>query len=802
MKILRKSISILLILAMIASMGVLAVTVSAEETADASAGYCKGVYYYRPSTSELDARADAYDVYTYSDSDFLNSSKEYSHSLATTSMSLAVSSVSSTREPFTAEGYTRKNRNVIAFLEDCGFSDIAINDDYKRKPTKDSLGVACAHKTIKDGDTSYPLVVMMPRSAGYEKEWGNNFVLGASGDAKGFNDGAEKLLAFARDYISEQKITGDIKVWVVGYSRGAAIANLVGKKLIDSPEWYLGGKINLDPEDLYAYTFGTPSAAAVENNPRDPKYAGIFNSFSRTEISAAMAPVDMGFERYGTDLILEDDENYETVLKYLEICNPTIYNDYITTAGPKAFSPKKLSVIGENTGIVNDPDSYIPNSVSEYLAGLCTYLTQISGGRKTYAEKYEKGFSSLLGYYMSLTGENSGAFTSALTSNEDSLYLVAALYAYFMRTKRPLAIGISPTVATSLVSTLSLLFGRNDAEASGNSSTIAAVALRLMLYLSMSPERLRGIAAELLTTVLPPALEASGGDADEIAYFSDKAEMENLAHMLSFLLLGNIWQDDSVQPLNLANQQIKNAVTLIGNFNNYFYDHYNEIIISRLKTEDSRYEVAEVTDAQLKGYRRVYLSAEESYTASVLNAQGDCVATLSDGVLSGCTDAWVGFTATDDGGFLRIPAGEDYRIRVCSDAADNRIDVAVAEYDCYEATATQVFRESCTIGSDDVAELTLPAIPEEDAIPSTATYSLNVESGSVLLIGDADTDGTIAILDATAIQRYLAGLNPEPFSERAADADGDGSVTILDTTDLQRYLAGLSANEAIGQPIR
>ena len=53
-------------------------------------------------------------------------------------------------------------------------------------------------------------------------------------------------------------------------------------------------------------------------------------------------------------------------------------------------------------------------------------------------------------------------------------------------------------------------------------------------------------------------------------------------------------------------------------------------------------------------------------------------------------------------------------------------------------------------------------------------------------------------MDVTAIQRVLAGLEVQSFSENAADADEDIEVTILDATAIQRYLAGLATNENIG----
>lgn len=67
--------------------------------------------------------------------------------------------------------------------------------------------------------------------------------------------------------------------------------------------------------------------------------------------------------------------------------------------------------------------------------------------------------------------------------------------------------------------------------------------------------------------------------------------------------------------------------------------------------------------------------------------------------------------------------------------------------------------------------------------------------------GDADGDGEVTILDATAIQRTLASLPVDSFNEIAADVDGDGEVTIIDATFTQRWLADLPCPDGIGQLI-
>ena len=59
-------------------------------------------------------------------------------------------------------------------------------------------------------------------------------------------------------------------------------------------------------------------------------------------------------------------------------------------------------------------------------------------------------------------------------------------------------------------------------------------------------------------------------------------------------------------------------------------------------------------------------------------------------------------------------------------------------------------------------------------------------------IGDADLDGSVTILDATRIQRQLAGLFEADILENyLSDVDGDKNTTILDATCIQRRLAGI-----------
>ena len=90
---------------------------------------------------------------------------------------------------------------------------------------------------------------------------------------------------------------------------------------------------------------------------------------------------------------------------------------------------------------------------------------------------------------------------------------------------------------------------------------------------------------------------------------------------------------------------------------------------------------------------------------------------------------------------------------------------------------------------DSVNTIVTPTEPTEPSEPAVTPTN---PQGSATLIGDADSDGKVTILDATRIQRYLAALCSEDDVNKAnADTDHDTKITILDATRIQRLLAGL-----------
>ena len=68
------------------------------------------------------------------------------------------------------------------------------------------------------------------------------------------------------------------------------------------------------------------------------------------------------------------------------------------------------------------------------------------------------------------------------------------------------------------------------------------------------------------------------------------------------------------------------------------------------------------------------------------------------------------------------------------------------------------------------------------------------------MYGNVDGDDVISIIDASYIQRHLAGIIHFTADQlRLGDVDGDGEVTIFDATYIQRWLAGLLENNPLAR---
>ena len=110
---------------------------------------------------------------------------------------------------------------------------------------------------------------------------------------------------------------------------------------------------------------------------------------------------------------------------------------------------------------------------------------------------------------------------------------------------------------------------------------------------------------------------------------------------------------------------------------------------------------------------------------------------------------------------------------------------------------------------------TVTGIPKKNDITFSATDGAQSYSGvsaeeksetvteeSIeVLLGDADGDGKVSVLDATTIQKTLATIKVPYFNDKAANVDGDTAISVLDATNIQKWLAHIDIPYAIGEVI-
>lgn len=257
--------------------------------------------YTSTASKEVDYEA----TYYYDDAYFLDKSNIYNSSLATMSLCFAMASGGSNEKP-----YAEKSDNAKDLLTQIGFTQFEKNTWFAQKPTADSIGVVAANKRLNADGKEYTLIAVGVRGFGYEQEWASNFTLGEYGQHQGFNKAKNDVIAFLEEYIEENGITGDIKLWITGFSRAGGTANLVAGEL-DRVERI--GECTLDPSDLFAYTFEAPRGTTDSDATKNELYENIFNIVNPADPVPKVAPAEFKFSRYGVDKELpspEQDEKY------------------------------------------------------------------------------------------------------------------------------------------------------------------------------------------------------------------------------------------------------------------------------------------------------------------------------------------------------------------------------------------------------------------------------------------------------------------------------------------------------------
>ncbi len=623
----------------------------------------RGTFSYAGMFNE---EKDATAEYVYSDEYFELDSTVYNPSLATMSLCLELSTWSS----HNTEVWSEKSQNAKKLLGEIGFENFSQNEFWNEKPSTKSVGIVAANKKLEDST----LIALAVRGGGYYNEWGSNVAVGLSGEHAGFAEGKRNVINFLEEYIEEFDISGKIKIWLVGYSRGGAIANMTAGYLNGNE---LPNGAELAFEDLYCYLFAPPKGVMESEIGKDENHANIHNIINANDIVPLVAPGNWDFNRYNTtprllptittakfeEALAVMLEEYEEVLKGTEIEDPAAAEYGISeyakklsiTVDPKSFMPSGKPAI--NIEIVDDTSQTMAEMLGEFILSFADHVH----GRKSYYEVIEKDMISLLNDLMGYEAEPGfeeavNKFISALTDEH---------YKNLKYVMEPV-----------------LDFTKSDRE-----------------------ERVDEIIAHLYEVVpQPEGYEDLYGTAASLLGIIGEIIEEDTAKLMDMLLA-------------FADSKLMQA-------------HYPEIMLAWMRSGDPNYTENPFTMKVPEAVRVVRINCPVNVE---IHDRNSLVASVTDGICEN-KSAVIGCAVNEDGEIIiHLPSDEEYSVLTTA-TGEGEVNITVSEFNVARSSVTRVQNyHNIPVKTGDVLELKLPVIEEkeffdEEQKGSTADYVL-VENG-------------------------------------------------------------------------
>lgn len=382
----KRIISLLLCLVLIVSLVPAAAAADTGDTRTVTVRYASG-------HGENDHDYEA--TFTYSDELFTKSGYTYRQDLAEMSLGLAFAAFSSKDSQY-SDNYATGNRNFVSMAEQCGFENIQSNKWMFQPAETDSIGINCASKTIRDNGGSYTLIAVGVRGNNYHAEWGGNVRLDATGEHKGFALGRDQALDYLRSYIADTGISGRVKIWIAGYSRSAAVANMVSGALDNG--YSLGEGVSLSPHDLYCYCY-EPPMGTTKNQVQGRLYDNIQNIVNANDVVTYVPFDSWDFARYGVDHVVptKGDDNY---LNYKAKMLREFYQ--IPNNGGNIYWPDHFQAWGIDPKDITSGDLgkifKVNMTQKEFYADLSEAITTcLVSSRADYAENMQDFLIALLG---------------------------------------------------------------------------------------------------------------------------------------------------------------------------------------------------------------------------------------------------------------------------------------------------------------------------------------------------------------------------------------------------------------------
>lgn len=253
--------------------------------------------------------------FKYDENWFTKDSYEYNSDLAELSIALALAGADNSSYDVTnnsGDEYAKKFYNSLSFLESSYYS-VGYN-----KTDNDDVGMTITLKEIIAEDNSeITLLVAGIRGIGYgDGGWQGNVMVGEGLVDKdkvdntkyhvGFYDAGNFASTEIENYIEKNNIDiSKTKVWLSGYSRGAAVANIASINLGDK----------IDRKNIYTYAIATPTYKVEAT--QDANLKNIFNIINTSDLVPMIPPKSWNFNVEGTvvELPTITDDNRQSFIE-------------------------------------------------------------------------------------------------------------------------------------------------------------------------------------------------------------------------------------------------------------------------------------------------------------------------------------------------------------------------------------------------------------------------------------------------------------------------------------------------------
>ena len=232
---------------------------------------------------------------TMDDAWFAAPSDTYQHELAKLSISMAVASFRDVLAPL-----EESDHYLISFFEQAGFEQYRAYG-YSEATSANTISNAIAMRHMTDDQGDYVLLAIPVCGQGYGDEWMSNFTIDAGDTHTGFLNAAQIVRSRLSDYIQEQGLADQrLKIWGTGFSRAAAVSNLLGQMLLEDPAF--------EQNNIFIYTYGTPNTTKKPTPyPQIKNICGSFDPVPKIPFA------DWGFSKNGVTYYLpalETDDEY------------------------------------------------------------------------------------------------------------------------------------------------------------------------------------------------------------------------------------------------------------------------------------------------------------------------------------------------------------------------------------------------------------------------------------------------------------------------------------------------------------